>query len=179
MRSLMKAFAQMGDRAQAIREFERCRQALRTVLDLPPSNETVAVYEAIRTNAPSSPPDLRGTRRRHSARLRRPGRSAAVRFPLGDRNQRSRCRSADDGRSSRREPSIAVLPFRNLTGDPAHHSSPRASSRILSKWSRVPNLFVVSRLSTLAFRESGSPPARDRRRAGGSLCSLGQFPGCG
>ena len=29
VRSLMKAFAQMGDRPQAIREFERCRQALR------------------------------------------------------------------------------------------------------------------------------------------------------
>src|SRR5262249_38840944 len=33
-RSLMKAFAQMGDRAQAIREFERCRQALLTAFDL-------------------------------------------------------------------------------------------------------------------------------------------------
>ena len=30
VRSLMKAFAQMGDRAQAIREFERCRQVLQT-----------------------------------------------------------------------------------------------------------------------------------------------------
>src|SRR5262245_6155845 len=39
-RGLMKAFAQMGDRAQAIREFERCRQALLNVLDLPPSKET-------------------------------------------------------------------------------------------------------------------------------------------
>ena len=52
VRSLMKAFAQMGDRAQAIREFERCRQALVTVLDLPPSEETTAVYEAIRVESP-------------------------------------------------------------------------------------------------------------------------------
>ena len=52
-RNLMKAFAQMGDRAQAIREFERCRQALLTVLDLPPSKETSAVYEAIRIGSPS------------------------------------------------------------------------------------------------------------------------------
>ncbi len=36
VRSLMKAFAQMGDRAQAIREFERCRQVLLSMLDLPP-----------------------------------------------------------------------------------------------------------------------------------------------
>src|SRR6201987_865936 len=52
VRSMMRAFAQMGDRAQAIREFERCRQALLTVLDLPPSRETTAVYEAIRGDSP-------------------------------------------------------------------------------------------------------------------------------
>src|SRR5271163_1808476 len=56
VRSLMKAFAQMGDRAQAIREFERCRQALVTVLDLPPSEETTAVYEAIRVESPQMAP---------------------------------------------------------------------------------------------------------------------------
>ena len=48
VRSLMKAFAQMGDRAQGIREFERCRQMLQRMLDLPPSRETIAVYEAVR-----------------------------------------------------------------------------------------------------------------------------------
>src|SRR5712671_7852605 len=53
-RNLMRAFVQMGDRAQAIREFERCRQALLTVLDLPPSKETTAVYEAIRIDSPSA-----------------------------------------------------------------------------------------------------------------------------
>jgi len=52
VRNLMSAFAQMGDRVQAIREYERCRQALLTVLDLPPSKETTAVYEAIRIESP-------------------------------------------------------------------------------------------------------------------------------
>jgi len=52
VRALMRAFSQMGDRPQAIREFERCRQALQTVLDLPPSKETTAVYEAIRIESP-------------------------------------------------------------------------------------------------------------------------------
>ena len=54
VRSLMKAFAQMGDRAQAIREFERCRQVLLSMLDLPPSKETIAVYDAIRIEAPDT-----------------------------------------------------------------------------------------------------------------------------
>src|SRR6516162_4423190 len=51
VRSLMKAFAQMGDRAQAIREFERCRQVLQRMLDLPPSKEPVSVYEAVRVES--------------------------------------------------------------------------------------------------------------------------------
>src|ERR1700738_3708491 len=55
-RNLMRAFAEMGDRAQAIREFERCRRALLDVLDLPPSKETTAVYEAIRIDSPSVVP---------------------------------------------------------------------------------------------------------------------------
>ena len=63
VRSLMKAFAQMGDRAQAIREFERCRQALLSVLDLPPSKETTAVYEAIRIDAPQLAPPVVHDRR--------------------------------------------------------------------------------------------------------------------
>ena len=54
VRSLMKAFVQMGDRAQAIREFERCRQVLQGMLNLPPSKETVAVYEAIRFDSSSA-----------------------------------------------------------------------------------------------------------------------------
>src|SRR5215210_4182478 len=48
VRALMTAFAEMGDRAQAIREYERCRQALKLTLDLSPSKETSAVYEAVR-----------------------------------------------------------------------------------------------------------------------------------
>ena len=48
VRSLMMAFAEMGDRAQAIREYERCRQALKLRFDLVPSRETIAVYEAVR-----------------------------------------------------------------------------------------------------------------------------------
>src|SRR5215813_12883519 len=58
VRSLMMAFSQMGDRAQAIREFERCRQVLLTVLDLPPSKETTAVYEAIRMESSQLAPPM-------------------------------------------------------------------------------------------------------------------------
>jgi DNA-binding SARP family transcriptional activator/Tfp pilus assembly protein PilF len=47
-RVLMRALADMGERAQALREFTRCREALKSTLDVEPSLETVALYEAIR-----------------------------------------------------------------------------------------------------------------------------------
>jgi DNA-binding SARP family transcriptional activator len=48
-RALMRALSDMGERAQAIREYERCRQALKMRLDVQPSRETHALYQAIRT----------------------------------------------------------------------------------------------------------------------------------
>ena len=48
-RVLMRALADMGERAQAIREYERCRAALKMSLDVEPSSETRALYQAIKT----------------------------------------------------------------------------------------------------------------------------------
>jgi DNA-binding SARP family transcriptional activator/TolB-like protein/Flp pilus assembly protein TadD len=45
---LMRALTDMGERAKALREFARCREALRKILDVEPSPETRALYEAIR-----------------------------------------------------------------------------------------------------------------------------------
>jgi DNA-binding SARP family transcriptional activator/TolB-like protein len=48
-RALMRALAKLGERAQALREYERCRNALRKTLDVEPSPETHALADAIRT----------------------------------------------------------------------------------------------------------------------------------
>jgi DNA-binding SARP family transcriptional activator len=50
-RALMRALNDMGERAQAVREYERCRQALKMRLDVQPSRETHALYQAIRAYA--------------------------------------------------------------------------------------------------------------------------------
>ena len=44
----MRALADMGERAQALREFERCRAALRASLDVEPSSETRSLYQALK-----------------------------------------------------------------------------------------------------------------------------------
>jgi DNA-binding SARP family transcriptional activator len=48
-RILMRALSDMGERAQALREYERCREALQATLDVEPSSETRALFQAIKT----------------------------------------------------------------------------------------------------------------------------------
>jgi adenylate cyclase len=151
----------MGDRAQAIREFERCRQALLTVLDLPPSKETTAVYEAIRIDSPSAVASVIhgvGADSRDAAATGSP-----AEFPVGWKIERQSDQIAaplyDLSHEPRRGPSIAVLPFRNLTGDPTHDFVAEGLVEdLIEALSRVPNFFVISRLSTLAFRNQERHP---------------------
>jgi len=163
VRSLMKAFAQMGDRAQAIREFERCRQALLTVLDLPPSKETTAVYEAIRIDSPPvvSPVISEGDAGVGSGEPATLGPSALS--PPGWRIEKQNdpvtAIGYDASHEPRREPSIAVLPFRDLTGDRTHDFvADGLVEDLIEALSRVPNFFVISRLSTLAFKNQDRHP---------------------
>jgi TolB-like protein/DNA-binding SARP family transcriptional activator len=162
VRSLMKAFAQMGDRAQAIREFERCRQALVTVLDLPPSEETIAVYEAIRIESPqmASPAIFAGPAGGESSETPAGLQTAPpARWNIERQGELPAARGYDPGPERRREPSIAVLPFRNITGDPAHDFVAEGLVEdLIEALSRVPNFFVISRLSTLAFRNQDRHP---------------------
>jgi adenylate cyclase len=159
----MKAFAQMGDRAQAIREFERCRQVLLTVLDLPPSKETIAVYEAVRIESPqvASSAIFGGTAGIVSSEAAETTSLTVSPVPWEIRKQTDPTflPAHDPGREPRHGPSIAVLPFRNLTGDPAHHFVAEGLVEdLIEALSRVPNFFVISRLSTLAFRDQDRHP---------------------
>jgi tetratricopeptide (TPR) repeat protein len=45
----MRALVEMGERAQALHEYERCRDAVRCSLDVEPCSETRALYQALRT----------------------------------------------------------------------------------------------------------------------------------
>lgn len=50
-RELMKLFVQSGQRAQALRQFERCRDLLRQELAILPMRETLALYQQIADSA--------------------------------------------------------------------------------------------------------------------------------
>jgi TolB-like protein/DNA-binding SARP family transcriptional activator len=158
VRVLMKAFAQMGDRAQAIREFERCRQVLLTVLDLPPSKETMGVYEAVRIESPqvASLANLERTAGADSGGI---GEAGAPASPAAWEIKKQSEPAAALTHDPRREPSIAVLPLRNLSGDSGHRLIAEGLVEdLIEALSRVPNFFVISRLSTLAFRNEDRHP---------------------
>lgn len=63
-------------------------------------------------------------------------------------------RRADRKQHAGDRPSIAVLPFRNLSHDPAHHFlGELLADDVIGHLSRVTDLFVISRLSTTPFRD--------------------------
>jgi DNA-binding SARP family transcriptional activator/TolB-like protein/Tfp pilus assembly protein PilF len=144
VRSLMKALVKSGDRAQAIREYERCREALRTNLDLPPSKETEDLYRGVHLLAANH---IRAVATETSGAEPREG----VTLPSA--------RDRGEAPDPKHQPSIAVLPFADLAkGKLPVGVADGLVEDLIQVLSRVPNFLVISRLSTLAFRDQVRPP---------------------
>lgn len=182
VRALMKAFVELGDRSQAIREYERCRQALRSMLDLAPSAETVALYEAVRRLPSGS--------RQTSATL--PGQISLDRSGFGvpvsgfadplvpSAKDRAALPLASHAADFQQRASVAVLPLRVITAHPAgEHVAEGIVEDLIEMLSRIPNLFVVSRLSTLAFREQARHPREIGEALGVRYVLSGSFRAAG
>jgi adenylate cyclase len=132
-RAMMRTFVEMGETAQALYEFERCRTALRTALDIEPSSETRALYQTIRATASkaSAEPAL-----------------STEKPPLPDK------------------PSIAVLPFQNMSGDPEQdYFVDGMVEDIIAALSRFRSLFVIARNSSFTYKGQ----AVDVKQAGRDL----------
>jgi TolB-like protein len=146
VRSLMSAFVEMDDRAQAIREYERFRLVINSSLGMSPSENTVALYEAIRLES----------------RVKAAGRPKAPQqktHAFGGETENG-TGTSDGAPDHEFQPSIAVLPFRNLSGEPGHdHVCEGLTEDLVEALSRVPGLFVVSRLSAAAFKNQDRSPA--------------------
>ena len=148
MRSLMTAFAEMDDRAQATREYERFRLVMSSSLGMAPSEKSVALYEAIRLQARA--------KAAHTVNRNRPSDEPADR--AGDLLRAS---SPPNGATSAEglQPSLAVLPFRNVSGEPSQgHVVAGLVDDLVEQLSRIPCLFVISRLSAAAFDNEDRPP---------------------
>lgn len=149
VRVLMTAFLEMDDRALAVREYERFRMVVDDTLEIPPSEKTVALYEEIRRGSQAK------TARPPHTTERKTGDAAA---PTGQAIDLIGGGAAAPA-SSELPPSIAVLPFRNLSVEPGHDLVAEGLTEdLVEALSRAPGLLVISRLSAAAFRKQDRPP---------------------
>jgi TolB-like protein len=139
VRCAMKAFAEMDDPAQVVREFERFRQAAEISLGIPPSEKTTVLYSALRMAS--------------QTRSVRP--SSRVISRLGGEEIASTARATHEERG----PSIAVLPLQDLSTETSQYSLAEGLVwDLVEALSRSPTLFVSSRLSAAAFKNQNRLP---------------------
>jgi TolB-like protein/DNA-binding SARP family transcriptional activator len=150
VRSLMKAFVDLGDRALAIREYERFRLLIEASHGLPPSETTVALYEVIRRRSQISAAS--------PSNVIHPKVNEAD-TPMEHLGDLIVVEAGGAGPPRDLQPSIAVLPLRNLSGELSHdYVAEGLVEDLVEGLSRVPGLFVVSRLSAAAFKNQDRPP---------------------
>ena len=120
---LMRLYAAAGQRAQALRQYEHCRDTLQRDLQAKPDAETERLYREIQRE--STPPQTA------------PSTHAASGPPLPHPDR----------------PSIAVLPFINMSGDPEQeYFSDGITEDIITELSRFHSLLVIARNSAFAFK---------------------------
>jgi TolB-like protein/DNA-binding SARP family transcriptional activator/Tfp pilus assembly protein PilF len=147
--ALMMAFADMDEPAEAIREFERYK-ARADKAEVPISRRTMALYEAIR----------RGPKVKILYPLSGAPADPSAGPPAQPAAQASReAPSQKPERGGLLEPSIAVLPLRSLVPvRGSDHIAQGLTEDLVEALSRVPAVFVVSRLSAGVFRKQDRLP---------------------
>ena len=132
-RALMELYARTGRTDAALRQFQSCRDILERELAVGPAPETQALYEAIleRRFAASGADAPTDSQLVQAATLG----PTVVRLALPDK------------------PSIAVLPFINMSGDPEQeYFADGITEDIITALSRYRWLLVISRYSAFAYK---------------------------
>lgn len=136
-RALMRIFAAQGQTAQALNQYVLCCNALRGELGIGPEAETERLHESIK-------------QRRASSWRVSVAPVPAKRGPPFDAPEKSSRDAAGPTPSAisplASGPSIAVLPFANMTGDPRQdHFADGLTEDIITELARFRRLFVVAR----------------------------------
>jgi TolB-like protein len=127
-RRLMRLLHDGGDRAGALRQYQACADILNKELQVEPDATTRALYEEIRSDTSTS----------------------AATGSLGPAPEPTRAEAPPPLPD---KPSIAVLPFANLSGDPEQDFFGEGLAEdIITELSRFRSLFVIARNSTFAYK---------------------------
>jgi adenylate cyclase len=136
-RLLMRLYAATGQRAQALRQYQQCRDTLQRELQARPEIETEALYRRIQDE------------------------------PMPTTPARADAAKPDRALPPDSRPSIAVLPFENLSGDPEQvYFSDGITEDIITELSRYHSLLVIARNSVFQLRGQGAEIAAMRRKLG-------------
>ena len=158
-RVLMRVFAAQGQPEQALRQYQACRDTLRRELDVEPSGETTSLYREISEGKYRSSPI-------------NPSSRTAIDGP--------RSLTAEAKPAPPSKPSIAILPFTNMSGNPEQeYLSDGITDDIITELSRYRDLLVIARSSSFQFRDKSVDVKRVGRELGveylveGSLRKVG------
>jgi TolB-like protein/Flp pilus assembly protein TadD len=127
-RTLMKHYAAKGQMSLALKQYQVCRDTLRNELQVEPDAETERLFDEIRLSRPCVAADIESLDRD---------------TPLVEELLPAQ----------QDKPSIAVLPFLNLSGDPEQeYFSDGVTEDIITALSRLRWFLVISRNSTFVYK---------------------------
>jgi TolB-like protein/Tfp pilus assembly protein PilF len=131
-RALMQIHAERAETAQALKIYETLRDRLHRELGVKPEPETNKLYEAIRQRRAAPAPPVAAS---PPAQVEHGPRPAVAELPLPSK------------------PSIAVLAFENLSGDPEQeYFADGMVDDIITALSRMRWLFVIARNSSFTYK---------------------------
>ena len=153
-RSLMRLYHEIGNAAQALRQYVACEKALRKELGVEPEDATKELRRTILRSRNASPSKADGEA--DPARRDRLSRSISAEVAS----------DAIVPAAAKDRPSVAVLPFANMSGDPGQdYFSDGITEDIITGLSRFSELFVIARNSSFAYKGK----AVDARQIGREL----------
>jgi TolB-like protein len=150
-RSLMRLYHEVGNAAQALRQYVACEKALRKELGVEPEDATKELRRAILQSRNASPSKEADPARRDEL-------SRSISSEVAS--------DAIVPAAAKDRPSVAVLPFANMSGDPGQdYFSDGITEDIIMGLSRFSELFVIARNSSFAYKDK----AVDARQIGREL----------
>ena len=171
-RLLMRLYDNAGRRSVALRQYQRCEEVLRRELDVEPAPETVQLISEIRTRREGADHVAtvgRATANQVGVLKRRPRLWAVVAvglllvaasgalwyfYPRGPQSFTDIAKEAEMAFPLPEKPSIAVLPFINLSGDPVQDQFVDGITEdITTALSIISYMFVIARNSALVYKD--------------------------
>lgn len=186
--ALMRLYAARGDRAQALRQYQICRDALRRELDIVPAPQTEQLHREIHTSRPgggaAQPMAAEAhrndipARAQPSMRWRLASAVALLLLVAAGLGWLHPWRGLSSEQSTSRpdKPLVAVLPFVNLSGEPQQQTfADGLTEDIIIDLGRFPEFQVIAYNSTRAYKDKLVDPRAAGKALGAGFVVTGSI----